>query len=291
MAKLLAFAFLAGMLLMQSVSGRLIQNKNPRTLVTSPEPHTYIKASDLPSDFDWRNINGKNYASSSRNQHIPQYCGSCWAMASTSALADRIRIARNRTFPDFMLAVQSVVHCVPMGCSGGDPFLAYWHIHDNGIGPDTCQNYIAQGLGLECTPENICMNCSPQGNCSAVTDFPKFGVSEFGNIYGEQAMIAEIYARGPIACGIDAGPIENWYLPEALNVFTNGTDKLSVDHLISVTGWGMQNGTQYWTIRNSWGEYWGDHGYFKLKRGTNNLAIESGGCSWAVPTIPSYLMP
>ena len=51
--------------------------------------------------------------------------------------------------------------------------------------------------------------------------------------------------------------------------------------LLQVVGWGVdRDGTPYWSIRNSWGAFWGELGFFKLERGTDALFLESGDC-WA----------
>lgn len=64
-----------------------------KTVVISNQPHTYLSASDLPTNFDWRNVNGTNYGSKVLTQQSPSVCGSCWAEAATGALSDRYTIA------------------------------------------------------------------------------------------------------------------------------------------------------------------------------------------------------
>lgn len=94
---------------------------------------------------------------------------------------------------------------------------------------------------------------------------------------GEDDMMSEIYARGPIACGIDASPLHEY----TGGVFTGSTEN-TINHIISIIGWGYdeESGMKYWNMRNSWGEYWGESGYARIERGVNMLLIESK-CTWA----------
>jgi len=51
-----------------------------------------------------------------------------------------------------------------------------------------------------------------------------------------------------------------------------------VDHSVLLYGWGeTQDGLKYWNLLNSWGPSWGEGGSFRMKRGTDELGIESMG--------------
>ena len=129
-----------------------------------------VHVTEVPETWIWNNVNGTNYLTNVRNQHLPQYCGSCWAHAATSSFSDRIKIARNAAWPDINIAPQVLIDCMhtSLGCHGGNAATAYQWMSKNEMTDETCSIYTARGLdnGGVCSPMTKCRNCTPgRGLC------------------------------------------------------------------------------------------------------------------------------
>jgi len=282
-----------------------------REVIKSPTGVELLAGRDVPESFDWRLHGGRNWVTPDVNQHIPQYCGACWIHGTTAHLNDRLKIMRHAAFPDVMLSRQSLLNCVPgfndtapPGCNGGESILIYDYLMETPVPDETCQIWKAKTD--ECVPYNVCRNCDlPDGfleaadrgedtsswdfeaGCFAVPNFLGYQITEHGAVKGAENMMREIYARGPISCGMAApDPFMYNYSEIAAKhegVFFTTENNSDSDHVIEIAGWGVTNGgLEYWIGRNSWGTYWGQDGWFKIAKGINLYVVEAD-CTWALP--------
>lgn len=280
---------------------KILEGHTKREHIESPLPHTYLTVSsdDLPSDYNWGDVDGKSYLTHSLNQHLPQYCGSCWAHGALSSFADRIKIARKGKGDDINLSIQFILNCgkdTAGSCHGGYHTGVYELIQKMGFVPyDTCMPYLAcseeskegfcEHVDTTCKKANICRTCDTfggmGGKCTEIDTFPNATVAEYGTIeLDTDAIMKEIYTRGPVAATINASPIVEY----KGGVFDDETQSQNTNHIVSIVGWGTdkQSGDKYWIVRNSWGVYWGEMGFVRVKMGKNLLGLESA-VAWATP--------
>jgi cathepsin H len=48
---------------------------------------------------------------------------------------------------------------------------------------------------------------------------------------------------------------------------------MDVNHAVQAVGYGVEDGKDYWLVKNSWGERFGNEGYFKIEAGVNMCGI------------------
>lgn len=229
-----------------------------------------------------------------------------------SVLADRIKIAQilhssissnsSSTHTDVHLSIQFLLNCgseVAGSCHGGSATGAYDYIKNvAGFIPyETCQTYLAcssdsdEGfcphVDTSCVPENICRTCTPDGTCTALKTFPNASIAEYG-VYDVaedpgafiRKIKSEIYARGPVKTSLNAEPLMKYQ--GGIIRDNPALRNLTHNHGVSIVGWGSSDGVEYWIVRNSWGEYWGEMGFFKVEMGFNLLGMEHK-IAWATP--------
>ena len=61
----------------------------------------------------------------------------------------------------------------------------------------------------------------------------------------------------------------------------------NLDHGVLIVGYGEEQGTEYWLVKNSWGPSWGDEGYIKLGRSdsTNDPGVCGVAMSASYPVV------
>jgi len=93
-----------------------------------------------------------------------------------------------------------------------------------------------------------------------------------------------IYNWGTVTTGFTVYP--DFYTFDAKKEIYkwNGKGSAVGGHAVCIVGWGEEKGTKYWIIRNTWGKKFGDDGYFRMIRGTNECSLEEN----VVTGIPDF---
>ncbi|CAG2064669.1 unnamed protein product [Timema podura] len=85
-------------------------------------------------------------------------------------------------------------------------------------------------------------------------------------------MQLEIYKNGPVE---GAFTVYSDFVQYKSGVYQHVTGTVLGGHAIKIIGWGTEEDTPYWLVANSWNSDWGDHGFFKILRGSDHCGIES----------------
>lgn len=76
---------------------------------------------------------------------------------------------------------------------------------------------------------------------------------------------------GPIAIAINGTALQ-WY---SKGIIEKVKCDPGINHAVTLVGYGSENGVKYWKFKNSWGTWWGEKGYFRVKRDENACGIEN----------------
>jgi len=231
----------------------------------------YAAMEDAPADFDSR-TKWSGLIHPIRNQ---QHCGSCWAFSASEVLSDRVAIKTGKKSP--VLSAEDMVSCdkSDMGCKGGRLNSAWSYLEHTGIVTDTCFPYGA-GNWKETGVTPACRStCADSESFKKQKAASKYAISGVGN------MQKDIMTHGPIQV---AFMVYKSFMSYKSGVYTKKPFEFIPEggHAVKIIGWGTESGTDYWLVANSWGTTtWGDQGFFKIKRGTNECGIETQGPPYA----------
>ncbi|XP_072924901.1 procathepsin L-like isoform X2 [Hemitrygon akajei] len=204
----------------------------------------------LPQSVDWRT---KGYVTKVKDQG---HCGSCWAFSAVGSLEGQ---TFKKTGKLISLSEQNLVDCSNSegnhGCNGGLMHFAFNYVQsNNGIDTEECYPYTA----YEST-------CKYDAKCRGTTCSGYRFVS-----HGNETALAEAVATvGPISVAIDAKHSSFQFYRSGVYYEPNCNDFLP-NHGVLVVGYGSENGENYWIVKNSFGIWWGDHGYIKMAKDRNN---------------------
>jgi len=214
-----------------------------------------LAAVELPAKVDWRE---KGIISPVKNQGN---CGSCWAHATIEQLESYLALATGNMT---ILSVQELVSCMPNvlecggtgGCFGATCEMAYQWIQSFGLVADATMPYHSGTSGETGQCELDVANMERVGWLRGYETLER---------NDQASVMSHLASKGPLAIALDAS---------VFHMYQGGVfeecdyDKnIEINHGVQLIGYGSNpEDGDYWIVRNSWGETWGEGGFIRLRR-------------------------
>jgi len=202
---------------------------------------------ELPTSVDWTKKGAVTPAKSQGS------CGSCWSFSTTGALEGAWQIATGNLIS---LSEQQLVDCSKdgnSGCQGGAMDSAFDYLKDHDTCLDSSYPYVATN-GPVCKENTTCKVGIPKGAITGFYDVPA----------DDTNALMEAVAKQPVSVAIEAD--QTTFQMYGGGVLTQECGS-KLDHGVLLVGYGTENGTHYWKVKNSWGPTWGEKGYVRIERG------------------------
>ncbi|XP_068667024.1 senescence-specific cysteine protease SAG39-like [Aristolochia californica] len=220
-------------------------------------PFRYENMTGPPISVDWRKKGAVTHVKDQGQ------CGGCWAFSAVAAVEG---ITQLKTGKLLSLSEQELIDCdvggENLGCRGGYMENAFQFIKKNG-GVTTESNYPYTGTDESCNKSEL---KSHQAIINGYENVPP---------NSEKSLVAAA-AGQPISVAVDAGSKAFQFY--ARGIF-HGDCGNQLNHGVTLVGYGVEENSEHWLVKNSWGTQWGEAGYMRMKR---NVSSKQGLCGIAM---------